>query len=95
MIVLAASVLAVGLVVAAWLIVHSGRDRLLRERLCDKVVVTLKSGSAFGGVLFQVDTRAVILRDTQALGAAPNGDHVAVDGELILFRGDIDFLQRP
>ena len=42
-----------------------------------------------------VDDRAVILRDTQALGAALNGDHVAVDGELVLFRTDIDFLQRP
>lgn len=95
MIVLAASILAVGLVVAAWLVAGGGRDRLLRERLCDKVVVTLKSGSAFSGVLFKADGRSVILRDTQALGAAPNGDHVAVDGELVLFRTDIDFLQRP
>lgn len=95
MIVLAAAILAVGLVVAALVVVGPGRDRLLRERLCDKVVVTLKSGSAFSGVLFKVDDRAVILRDTQALGAGLNGDHVAVDGELVLFRTDIDFLQRP
>ena len=95
MIVLAASILAVGVVVAALLVVRVDRDRLLRERLCAKVVVTLKSGSAFSGVLFMVDDRAVILRDTQALGAALNGDHVAVDGELVLFRTDIDFLQRP
>lgn len=95
MIVIAAAILAVGLIVAAVVVVGVGRDRLLRERLCDKVVVTLKSGSAFSGVLFKVDDRAVILRDTQALGAAPNGDHVAVDGELVLFRTDIDFLQRP
>lgn len=95
MIVLAASILAVGLVVAAMLVVRVDRDRLLRERLCHKVVVTLKSGSAFSGVLFKVDDRAVILRDTQALGAALNGDHVVVDGELVLFRTDIDFLQRP
>ena len=93
MIVLAAAVLAVGLVVAA-LLIRTG-DRLLRERLCDKVVVTLKSGSSFSGVLFKVDDRALILRDTQALGAAHNGDHLAVDGELVLFRTDIEYLQRP
>jgi hypothetical protein len=92
-IVLAAAVLAVGLVVAAWLI-RTG-DRLLRERLCDKVVVTLKTGPSFSGVLFKVDDRALILRDTQALGAAHNGDHLAVDGELVLFRTDIEYLQRP
>lgn len=96
MIVLAAGILAVGLIVAAAVLAAgTGQDRLLRERLCDKVVVTLKSGSAFAGVLFKADDRVVILRDTQALGAAPSGDHVAVDGELILFRSDIDFMQRP
>ena len=95
MIVLAASILAAGLVVAALLVVRVDRDRLLRERLCHKVVVTLKSGSAFSGVLFKVDDRAVILRDTQALGVGLNGDHVVVDGELVLFRTDIDFRQRP
>lgn len=95
MIVLAAAILAVGLVVAALLLVGLGRDRLLRERFCDKVVVTLKSGSAFSGVLFMVDDRTVILRDTQALAVGPTGGPVAVDGELILFRTDIDYLQRP
>jgi len=94
-IILAAAVLVCGLVAATLLWIWSGRDRLLRERLCDKVVVTLKTGPSFSGVLFKVDDRAVILRDTQALGAALNGDHLAVDGELVLFRTDIEFLQRP
>jgi hypothetical protein len=93
-IVLAAAVLAVGMVTAA-LLMGRNRDRLLRERLCDKVVITLKTGPSFSGVLFKVDDRAVILRDTQALGAAHNGDHLAVDGELVLFRTDIEYLQRP
>ena len=95
MIVLAAAVLAVGLVAATLLWIWSGRDRLLRERLCDKVVVTLKTGPSFSGVLYAADDRAVILRDTQALGAAHNGDHLVVDGELVLFRSDIEYVQRP
>jgi ABC-type Fe3+-siderophore transport system permease subunit len=94
-IVLAAAVLAAGLIIAALLIVGAARDRLLRERMCDKVVATLKTGAAFSGVLFKVDGQALILRDTQALGAGPGGDHLAVDGELILFRADIEYLQRP
>lgn len=96
MIVAAALILA-GALIGSVLLMRppAPRDRLLRECLCDKVVVTLKSGSAFAGVLFAADDRVVLLRDTQALGAAPSGDHVAVDGELILFRSDIDFLQRP
>lgn len=95
MIVLAAAVLAVGVVAAMALATRAGADRLLRERLCDKVVVTLKTGAAFSGVLFKVDGRVVILRDTRALEAGPTGDHVAVDGELVVFRSDIDYLQRP
>jgi len=95
-IVLSAAVLAVAIVAAAAAVVLvRPRDRLLRERLCDKVVVTLKTGPSFSGVLFKVDDRTVILRDTQALEAGLNGDHVAVDGELVLSRTDIDYLQRP
>lgn len=95
MIVVAALILAIGLVAATSLIVRVGRDRLLRERLCDKVVVTLKTGPAFSGVLFKVDDRAVILRDSQAVEGGPTGGPVGVDGELILFRTDISYLQRP
>jgi hypothetical protein len=93
-IVLAAAILAAAVIGAA-LLMGRNRDRLLRERLCDKVVITLKTGPSFSGVLFKVDDRAVILRDTQALGAAHNGDHLVVDGELVLFRTDIEYLQRP
>lgn len=90
------AVVVVALVAAgAFLWVRTQRDRLLQERLCDKVVVTLKSGPAFSGVLFKVDDRAVVLRDTQALGAGPAGAHLVVDGELFLFRCDIEYLQRP
>lgn len=94
MIVLAAVILTVGMV-AVVLLARPSRDRLLRERVCDKVVVTLKTGAAFGGVLFKVDDRVLVLRDTQALGAGQNGGPVGVDGELFLSRSDVEFLQRP
>jgi hypothetical protein len=95
-IVLAAVILAAALIGAVLLMrPPAPRDRLLRERLCDKVVVTLKTGAAFGGVLFEADDRVVILRTAHALEVARPGDNVVVDGELVLFRSDIEYLQRP
>lgn len=94
--------LAVGATMAAAFIglalvsqLRPSTDRLMRERLCDRVVVTLKTGSSFAGVLFKIDDKVVVLRETQALGAGPNGANLIVDGELLLARTDIDFLQRP
>lgn len=69
-------------------------DRLLRERLREYVVVTLKSGEAFGGVLYGADSRSFVLRDAKALTDA-SARPVPVDGELILPRDQIDYFQRP
>ena len=43
------------------------RDRLLRKRLLSRVVVTLKSGDSFEGVLYELDSRAWFLRDASAM----------------------------
>jgi hypothetical protein len=77
--------------VAVW----PSRDRLVRSRLRDRVVLTLKSGAAFGGVLFEADSKSFVLRDAEALGAAPNGAHLPVDGELLVARSEVEFVQRP
>ena len=69
------------------------RDRLLKARLREPFVVTMLDGSAWQGVLYAVDDRTVVLRDTQPIGAeSPRG---VVDGELILARAQIAFMQRP
>jgi hypothetical protein len=72
---------------AAW----SSVNRLTREKL----VVTLKSGAAFEGVLYEADERTWILRGVFALGAGDNGENVPVDGELLLFVVDIAYAQKP
>ena len=59
------------------------------------VVVTLKSGLAFRGVLFDVDDRSFVLRNAEALEQGANGSHVAVDGEVVMARSDVEFWQRP
>lgn len=77
------------------LMVGWGRDRLLRRRARQTVVVTLKSGLAFRGVLFDVDGRSLVLRNAEALEQGLNGSHVPVDGEVVMARSDVEFWQRP
>lgn len=71
--------------------VPSPVERLTRERL----IVTLKSGAAFEGVLWEVDDRALVLRSAVALGAAERGENLPVDGELLLFVADVAHVQKP
>lgn len=71
------------------------RDRLIRQRLRDQVVVTLKSGSAFRGVLFEADARSFVLRNVEMLGRPGDGVHIPVDGELMVARSEVEFVQRP
>lgn len=68
------------------------RDRLMRSRVRDRVVVTLKTGGAFRGVLFDVDARSLVLRDAEAV--APSDRPVPVDGELLVARTDVAYFQR-
>lgn len=72
----------------------SSRDRLLRNRLREEVVVTMLDGSAWRGVLYAVDDRSVVIRAAESLGAEA-GSRGPVDGELILSRSRIDYMQRP
>lgn len=70
-------------------------DRLLRQRLREVFIVTMSDGSAFRGVLYSLDRRSVILRDCEAMRAGTDGQHVPVDGELVLPRERISYMQRP
>lgn len=68
---------------------------ILRRRHLKRIIVTLKSGNAFAGVLWQHDRDALVLLHGVALKAGPNKEDVAADGETILFRSEIDYVQRP
>lgn len=90
---LAGAVVGLGTLVGA-LMFGPPRDRLLRRRARETVVVTMRSGATYKGVLFEADGRSLVLRNAEAWGH--NGDgHTPVDGELLLARGDVEFLQRP
>lgn len=69
--------------------------RLLRDRLRRKVLVTLKTGETFSGVLYEVDSESIVLRNAEAPDAGPRGATVGVDGELLILRPDVAFVQLP
>lgn len=72
----------------------TSRDRLIRRRMREKVIVTMKSGEAFMGVLAEADSRSFVLRDAKALTDA-TARPVPVDGELVLDRAQVEYMQRP
>lgn len=71
------------------------RDRILRSRLRERVVVTLKTGDAFAGILYSSDDKALVLREAMAIGAAGRREDLPLDGELIVLVPDVAYIQRP
>lgn len=87
-------VLVVALVAVAALVVWS-QGSTLRRRGRARVLVTLKSGAAFDGVLYEQDRRVWVLRSAQAIGAGDRDTNVPVDGEVLIFTADIEYVQKP
>lgn len=69
--------------------------RLLRQRLRRRVIVTLKSGESFGGVLYEADADAIVLRNAEAIGMGERQSNLAVDGEVLVLRADVSYFQLP
>jgi hypothetical protein len=68
-------------------------NKLVADRLAVRVIVTQTDGQAFAGVITDLDDGWLLLREAEQLG--PQGSRVAVDGELLLPRDRISFIQRP
>lgn len=66
---------------------------ILEQRLRQTVLVTLKTGHTYRGALYEQDPHSLVLRGASALDA--DGSSVGVDGELLILRGDVDYIQRP
>lgn len=66
---------------------------VLRRRKLKQLVVTLKTGETFRGVLWQKDPEAWVLRAAEVL--PPNERPVGVDGELIVLTANIAYAQKP
>jgi small nuclear ribonucleoprotein (snRNP)-like protein len=74
--------------------VRAKRSRILSERISEKVIITLKDGTAFEGVLWDADDRLWVLRNSEAIGAAKGGGSLPLDGEVIVLSGEILHVQR-
>lgn len=68
-------------------------DRLLTEHLLDRYLVTIAAGETFSGLLSAVDGRTVVLTEVRVL--TKDGSSAAVDGEVVLRRDSISYMQRP
>lgn len=89
-----ASGMAATVVLAAfvWLLV---RVRVLPSRMRERAIVTLKSGESFAGVLFSHDNKAIVLRETEALGVGEKRTNLTIDGELVVLLRDVAYIQKP
>lgn len=71
------------------------RSRILTSRFRETVLVSLKDGTVFSGVLYACDRLALVLRAAEAVGAGENRTNLPVDGEIIVLLGDVAYIQRP
>lgn len=72
-----------------------GRDRLLRTALRERFVVTLDDGSAFDGLLDDVDEHSIRFLDAHSVPTGNSEEPVSVDGWLYVDRLRIAYMQRP
>ena len=56
-----------------------------------RVIVNTKTGKAFRGVLWRKRWGYLVLRDAQML--KPRGETVPIDGEVVIERQNVDFMQ--
>lgn len=69
--------------------------KLIRLHVRRRCIVTLKTGDSFAGVLFDADAEALILREAEALGAGERRTNLVVDGEVLILRADVAYVQFP
>lgn len=64
--------------------------RVLKQRVRQPMIVTLKSKVSFRGLLYDHDDQVIALRNVELLTP---GIPTPVDGELLVFVADIDTVQ--
>lgn len=68
-------------------------NRLVADRLAVRVIVTQVDGQSFAGLIADVDDNWLLLAEAESFG--PQGSRVAVDGDLLLPRDRIAYVQKP
>ena len=65
------------------------------KRVRQRLIVTLKSGESFAGVVLEADERAWVLVSAVVVAGADDRTDLPVDGEIILMTADIAYAQKP
>jgi len=68
-------------------------DRLLGSLYAERVLVTLRTGESFGGILGDLDDKSLLLHSAE--GFLEGARKVPVDGELFVPRADVLYIQKP
>lgn len=68
-------------------------QKLIADRLAIKVIVTQVDGQSFAGMIADLDDGWLLLREAEQIG--PQNSRVSVDGELLLPRERIAYIQNP
>lgn len=90
----AAVIVAGALVALSQFLIHfDRRERVLPGRVRHEVIVTLTNDNAFRGVLAQSDGACLVLRNAELVHGQTKP--LSVDGEVLLLRRDVLFIQRP
>jgi hypothetical protein len=66
---------------------------ILGDRVRSQVLLTLKTGDAFEGVLWDADRDAVVLRNAEQVDVVRSTSPRVVDGELVVLAADVAFMQ--
>ena len=69
------------------------RDSLMVERCHERFLVTTLAGRTFNGLLAEVDDRTLVLLDCSVL--KDDGAAVVVDGQVLLRRDAVAYMQKP
>lgn len=68
------------------------RDRIVRQHLRDRFLLTLTDGSAIEGLLIDADATTIILADCNAVTPSAK---TSVDGQVFIPRANVLYMQRP
>lgn len=67
-------------------------DKLIRQHLRERFVITLRTGESFDGLLLEADEKTYRFADAFAIDGR---NRVSVDGELFIPRAEALYLQKP
>jgi hypothetical protein len=68
---------------------------ILKQTVKQRVIVTLKSGEGFDGLLYWADGKTWELVQAKALGVGDRGADVPVNGTLLIPAENVAYCQRP